>query len=106
MSRRRRYLTTTSSTLRATPSNLPNRNVETTSSSLVRHTTDSYAKDVDYTPAPDSQIYRVDPLNENVQKPYEAPSGEFSRTGARAAEYAMINKGVDQIEGEQGGTKS
>jgi hypothetical protein len=58
----------------------------------VRHTTDSYAKDVDNTPAPDHQVYRIDPSTENVQKPYEAPSGEWSRAGVKTSEYVRGNK--------------
>ncbi|TFK33482.1 hypothetical protein BDQ12DRAFT_409005 [Crucibulum laeve] len=47
------------------------------------HTTDTYAKDVDATPPPDSSVHRVDPDSENVQKPHEPPSGEWSRAGTR-----------------------
>lgn len=57
------------------------------SAGSVQHTADSYAKDVDDTPAPDHQVYRMDPSNENVQKPYEAPSGEWSRAGVKTSEY-------------------
>jgi hypothetical protein len=78
----------------------------------VRHTTDSYAKDVDHTPAQDTQVHRLDPLSENFQKPCEAPSGEFSRTGVKAA-YANVDQSdqpyAPKGEGEQqryGGTKS
>lgn len=81
----RRFLTTTTS-LRPTAPNLP-KGSEGPASAL--HTPDSYAKDVDYTPPPDHRIYRVDPLSENVQKPFEAPSGDFSRTGAAAGFAAM-----------------
>jgi hypothetical protein len=58
----------------------------------IQHTTDSYAKDVDNTPAPDHQVYRMDPATENVQKPYEAPSGEWSRAGVKTSEYVKGNK--------------
>ncbi|KAJ3575819.1 hypothetical protein NP233_g838 [Leucocoprinus birnbaumii] len=81
----RRFLTTTAA-LRPASSNLPKGSESATG---ILHTPDSYAKEVDYTPAPDHRIYRVDPLSENVQKPYEAPSSDFSRTGAAAGFAAM-----------------
>ncbi|KAJ7268172.1 hypothetical protein B0H12DRAFT_1320704 [Mycena haematopus] len=49
-----------------------------------KHTTDSYTKEVDSTPAADSKIHRVDPSSENVQKPHEPPSGPWSETGVEA----------------------
>ncbi|KXN89560.1 hypothetical protein AN958_05427 [Leucoagaricus sp. SymC.cos] len=84
------------------------------SASGVQHTSDTYAKDVDTSPASDQQVYRLDALSENVQKPYEAPSGEWSRIGITAAEYATMNKSdqpyAPKDEGEPkqryGGTKS
>ncbi|KAJ6623659.1 hypothetical protein B0H10DRAFT_2009090 [Mycena sp. CBHHK59/15] len=48
------------------------------------HTTDTYSKEVDSTPAPDPKIHRVDPSSENVQKPHEPPSGPWSATGVEA----------------------
>jgi len=60
------------------------------------HTTDSYAKDVDSTPASDSKVHRVDPNSDHVQKPYEAPSGPWSRAGVQAGvptgEYQTVSK--------------
>ena len=61
------------------------------------HTTDSYAKDVDSTPASDSKVHRVDPNSDHVQKPYEAPSGPWSRAGVQAGvqtpgEYQAASK--------------
>ncbi|KAJ7092963.1 hypothetical protein B0H15DRAFT_777209 [Mycena belliarum] len=55
------------------------------------HTTDSYSKDVDSTPAADPKIHRVDPSSENVQKPHEPPSGQWSATGVEAGEYASMS---------------
>ncbi|KAI3611078.1 hypothetical protein WG66_013817 [Moniliophthora roreri] len=47
------------------------------------HTRDSYNKETDNTPPPDSKIHRVDPDSENAQKPYEPPSGKYAEVGAR-----------------------
>ncbi|KAJ3721857.1 hypothetical protein C8R42DRAFT_776220 [Lentinula raphanica] len=54
------------------------------------HTRESYNKDEDASPPPDSKIHRVDP-NSDAQKPYEAPSGPYSRVGAESAEYTNTN---------------
>ncbi|KAJ4485705.1 hypothetical protein J3R30DRAFT_1394168 [Lentinula aciculospora] len=55
------------------------------------HTSESYNKDdTDVSPPPDSKIHRVDP-NSDAQKPYEAPSGPYSRVGAESAEYKNTN---------------
>ncbi len=83
----RRYLHTTVPWYTAAP----NKKGDTPSSN-VSHTTDSYAKEVDDSPATDQQIHRVDSLSENVQKPYEAPSGEWSRAGIKTSEYTNTNK--------------
>ncbi|KAJ7176228.1 hypothetical protein C8R43DRAFT_556077 [Mycena crocata] len=56
------------------------------------HTTDTYSKDVDSSPAADSKIHRVDPSSENVQKPHEPPSGKWSAAGVEA--------GVDNAQGK------
>jgi len=58
----------------------------------VKHSSESYNKDVDPTPPADSSIHRVDPSSENVQKPHEAPSGEWSRAGIRTDEYRHVSK--------------
>ncbi|KAJ3575820.1 hypothetical protein NP233_g839 [Leucocoprinus birnbaumii] len=107
----RRLLSTTTS-LRATASQAPNQGGGQ-SASNVQHTSDTYAKDVDSSPAADNQVYRIDELNDNVQKPYEAPSGDFSRTGATSAEYVVMGKDgqpyAPKGEGEKqryGGTKN
>jgi len=55
------------------------------------HTSDSYAKDVDATPPSDSQVHRVDPNSESVQKPHEPPSGEWSRAGVKTKEYENVD---------------
>ncbi|KAJ7190805.1 hypothetical protein GGX14DRAFT_482411 [Mycena pura] len=57
------------------------------------HTTDSYAKEVDSTPAADPTVHRVDPSSENVQKPHEPPSGRYSETG--------VDAGVKNAQGKQ-----
>ncbi|KAJ6537391.1 hypothetical protein DFH09DRAFT_1042478 [Mycena vulgaris] len=64
------------------------------SASTRSHTTDSYSKDVDSTPAADSKVHRVDPSSENVQKPHEPPSGRWSATG--------VDAGVTNAQGKQG----
>lgn len=51
------------------------------------HTPDSYSKDIDHTPPKDAKVHRVDPDSDRVQKPYEAPSGEWSRAGVKTDEY-------------------
>ena len=66
------------------------------------HTPDSYSKDVDHTPPTDAKIHRVDPLSENVQKPYEAPSGEWSRAGVKTDEYRSM-EGQKQPYAPKGG---
>ncbi|KAF8076996.1 hypothetical protein FPV67DRAFT_1473518, partial [Lyophyllum atratum] len=75
----------------------PRRRIHTTpallgESQAPRHTTDSYNKDVDPSPPSDSKIHRVDPGSENVQKPHEAPSGEWSRAGTKTGEYSTVSK--------------
>ncbi|KIM37754.1 hypothetical protein M413DRAFT_448270 [Hebeloma cylindrosporum] len=55
-----------------------------------KHTTDSYSKDVDSTPAPDPAVHRIDPDSDRVQKPYEPPSGEWSRAGDETDEYRHV----------------
>ncbi|KAF5364043.1 hypothetical protein D9756_000356 [Leucocoprinus leucothites] len=106
----RRFLSTTT-TLRAAASQAPNQ--ASGNPSNVQHTSDTYAKDVDTSPAVDDKVYRIDELNDNVQKPYEAPSGEFSRTGATSAEYTVMSKDgqpyAPKAEGEKqryGGKKN
>ncbi|KAF9452996.1 hypothetical protein P691DRAFT_720412 [Macrolepiota fuliginosa MF-IS2] len=75
-------------------------------SGSVQHTTDSYAKDVDTTPASDHLIHRVDASSEVVQKPYEAPAGEWSRVGVVASEDAAANRtGPRRSEGNASGGK-
>ncbi|KAF8179370.1 hypothetical protein K438DRAFT_1938516 [Mycena galopus ATCC 62051] len=59
------------------------------------HSTQSYTKEVDSTPAADPSIHRVDPSSENVQKPHEAPSGPWSATG--------VDAGVKNAQGKKDG---
>ncbi|KAF8815321.1 hypothetical protein BYT27DRAFT_7194625 [Phlegmacium glaucopus] len=54
------------------------------------HTPDSYSKEVDRTPPSDQKIHRVDPDSDLVQKPYEAPSGEWSRAGIQTEAYRSV----------------
>ena len=63
-----------------------------TSNSRAAHRPDSYNKDIDSTPPSDSTIHRVDPTSDSVQKPHEAPSGEWSRAGTRTSEYQSVDK--------------
>lgn len=56
------------------------------------HTPDSYSKEVDYTPPKDKKVHRVDPESDRVQKPYEAPSGEWSLAGVKAEEYRTVEE--------------
>ncbi|KAF7335639.1 hypothetical protein MVEN_02218800 [Mycena venus] len=63
------------------------------------HSTDSYTKEVDSTPAVDPKIHRVDPSSENVQKPHEAPSGPYSATGVEAG--VQNAQGKKEKDGEK-----
>jgi len=57
------------------------------------HSAESYFKDVDAEPPKDPTVHRVDGGSDAVQRPYEPPAGEFSRTGVEAAEsYRTVNK--------------
>jgi hypothetical protein len=56
------------------------------------HTPDSYSKDIDHTPPSDEKIHRIDPDSDRVQKPYEAPSGEWSRAGVQTHEYRTVEE--------------
>lgn len=69
-----------------------------------KHTTDSYTKDVDSTPPSDKTVHRVDPDSDRVQKPYEAPSGEWSRAGVQTEEYRHV-EGAKQPYAPKGGHK-
>lgn len=68
------------------------------------HTPDSYSKEVDRTPPNDEKIHRVDPDSDLVQKPYEAPSGEWSRAGVKTDEYR--NVGGKRLYAPKGGKSS
>ncbi|KAG6829424.1 hypothetical protein H0H92_004570, partial [Tricholoma furcatifolium] len=79
-----------------------------------KHTADSYNKDdIDPTPPSDSSVYRVDSSSDAVQKPHEAPSGEWSRAGTKTSEYQSKSKTepyvapAEQLKGgeKEGGAK-
>ncbi|KAF9481050.1 hypothetical protein BDN70DRAFT_831660 [Pholiota conissans] len=67
------------------------------------HTSDTYAKEVDSTPAADNTVHRVDPDSDRVQKPYEPPSG-YSRAGVQYEEYRHV-EGRKQPYAPEGGSK-
>jgi hypothetical protein len=53
-----------------------------------KHDADTYAKDdTDTTPPSEDIVFRVDSSSENVQRPTEPLSGQWSRAGARTSEY-------------------
>lgn len=58
----------------------------------VKHTSDTYSKEVDATPPSDHTVHRVDPDSDNVQKPHEPPSG-YSRAGVKTEEYSSVDYG-------------
>ena len=51
----------------------------------VKHTPDTYRKEVDATPPSDQE-------SDNVQKPHELPSG-YSRAGVKTGEYSSVGYG-------------
>uniref|UniRef100_A0A8H8CEI0 Uncharacterized protein n=1 Tax=Psilocybe cubensis TaxID=181762 RepID=A0A8H8CEI0_PSICU len=55
-----------------------------------KHTSDSYAKDVDDTPPADNSVHRMDPDSDRFQKPHEPPSGPWSRAGVQTEEYRHV----------------
>ncbi|KAF7319199.1 hypothetical protein HMN09_00256600 [Mycena chlorophos] len=65
--------------------------------SSASHTADSYSKDVDSSPAPDSKVHRVDPNSQTVQRPHDPPSNAYSQTGVEA--------GVKHAQGKPEGKK-
>ena len=58
----------------------------------VKHTPDTYSKEVDTTPPSDHTVHRLDPESDNVQKPHEPPSG-YSRAGVKTGEYSSVDYG-------------
>ncbi|GLB34430.1 hypothetical protein LshimejAT787_0113140 [Lyophyllum shimeji] len=75
----------------------PQRGVQTSSALLAdaqvpKHTTDSYNKEPDTSPPSDTKIHRVDPDSDSAQKPYEPPSGEWSRAGTRTNEFMSAKR--------------
>jgi hypothetical protein len=69
-----------------------------------KHTIDSYTKDVDSTPPTDPSVHRVDPDSDRVQKPYEPPSGEWSRAGVQTEKYRHV-EGAKKPYAPTGGDK-
>ena len=57
------------------------------------HNPDSYSKEVDMTPAKDQTVNRLDPDTDAVQRPYEPPSGPWSRAGVMTEEYRHVEGG-------------
>ncbi|KAF5329366.1 hypothetical protein D9619_009459 [Psilocybe cf. subviscida] len=66
-----------------------------------KHTPDTYSRDVDTSSAPDTSVHRVDPSNNDVQKPHEPPSGEWSRAGVESEEYRHMEGGKDAKGGKE-----
>ena len=58
----------------------------------VKHTPDTYSKEVDATPPSDHTVHRLDPESDNVQKPHEPPSG-YSRAVVKTGEYSSVGYG-------------
>ena len=72
---------------------LPRRSLSSTSpQEQTKHTSDTYSKEVDATPASDHTVHRLDPESDNVQKPHEPPSG-YSRAGVKTEEYSSVDYG-------------
>lgn len=70
---------------------VPSNSIHTTQAAQRdKHTSDSYAKDVDDTPPSDNTVHRMDPDSDRFQKPYEPPSGEWSRAGIQTEEYRSV----------------
>ncbi|THH10300.1 hypothetical protein EW146_g8414 [Bondarzewia mesenterica] len=67
-------------------------NGDSESKPQVDHTAESYFKEADLTPPLDSTIHRVDSSSDSVQRPYEAPSGEWSRAGTQTEEYTHVDR--------------
>ncbi|KAI0321973.1 hypothetical protein OF83DRAFT_1039821, partial [Amylostereum chailletii] len=68
---------------------------------------DSYFKDVDAEPPLDPTVHRVDSASDAVQRPYEAPSGQYSQAGVETDEYRSVDKAqpYDVPENGHGGEK-
>ena len=71
---------------------LHRRSLRSTSALHVKHTSDTYSKEVDATPPSDHTVHRLDPESDNVQKPHEPPSG-YSRAGVKTGEYSSVGYG-------------
>ena len=62
------------------------------SSAVSDHSAESYFKDVDHSPPPDTSTYQVDGSSEAVQRPHKPPSGEYSRAGVTSESYKTVDK--------------
>jgi hypothetical protein len=61
-------------------------------SAVSDHSAESYSKDVDHTPPPDTSTYQVDGSSEAVQRPHKPPSGEYSQAGVTSEAYRTVDK--------------
>jgi hypothetical protein len=61
-------------------------------SAVSDHSAESYFKDVDHTPPPDTSTYQVDDSSEAVQRPHKPPSGEYSQAGVASEAYRTVDK--------------
>ena len=61
-------------------------------STVSDHSAESYFKDVDHTPPPDTSTYQVDASSEAVQRPHKPPSGEYSQAGVTSDAYRTVDK--------------
>jgi len=66
------------------------------------HTSDSYSKDVDSTPASEKSVHRLDPDSDKVQKPNEPPSGPWSRAGVQTEEYRHVEGSKEPYTAKEG----
>jgi len=53
---------------------------------------DNYFKDVDEVAPPDTKTHRVDAGAQVSQRPYEPPSGPWSRAGSQTEEYRTVDR--------------
>ena len=58
----------------------------TSAQKQVKHTSDTYRKEVDAMPPSDHTVHRHDPESDNVQKSHEPPS-RYSRAGVKTEQY-------------------
>jgi hypothetical protein len=65
-----------------------------TSSKVSDHSAESYSKEVDSSPPPDTSTYQVDDSTDTVQRPHKPPSGKYSQAGVGSEEYRTVDKQV------------